>query len=250
MRWILILILGSALLWGCSGSIDTTELGPEDHFNYALSLYDDEDYEVCLTEFQSILLQYPGSSITDDAQFYLGMTYFNRFQYLLAAYEFSKLIRDIPASSFVPQSQHMLAESYYELSPPYQLDQTYTEKSIEEYQAFIDFFPVNPKVEDAENKIKELTEKLAEKQYYSAYIYEKMSYYRAAIKYYDSVNEQYHDTRFAPMALYRKIYLLLDRDQTTRAIQDINSYLSKYPDDSNSEELRDLQSSLLDETDG
>ncbi|MFC2082282.1 outer membrane protein assembly factor BamD, partial [Bacteroidota bacterium] len=128
-----IIPLALIILWGCSAKVDTTLFAPDEHFNYAFSLYENEDYDLAVREFQSILLQYPGSTVNDDAQFYLASTYFNRAQYLLSVYEFAKLLRDIPTSPFVPQSQFMLAEAYYRLSPPFALDQAYTKKAIEEF---------------------------------------------------------------------------------------------------------------------
>ncbi len=229
---------------GCSGSVDTTLLSPEEHFNYALKLYQDEDYQEAQQEFQSILLQYPGSAVNDDAQYYLGLTYFKREQFLLAAYEFSKLIRDIPASEFVPEAQYMLAESYYQLSPAYQLDQAYTKKAIEEFQAFIDYFPLNPRVEEAERKIDELNDKLAEKLYSNARIYERMDYTRAAIKYYGDVQEIYHDTQYGPMALYKKIQLEIERENYQDAKEDINIFLSRYPDHESATEVQKLEQQL------
>ncbi len=93
----------------CTSSVDTSQFNSEEYFNYAMQLYNEEDYELALMQFQNILLQFPGSPVNDDSQYYLGMTYFKREQFLLAAYEFSKLIRNIPASPFVPDSQFMLA---------------------------------------------------------------------------------------------------------------------------------------------
>lgn len=228
-------------LWNCSGDVDTSRFTAEEYFEYALSSYNEEDYEVALREFESILLQYPGSTVSDDAKFYLGMTYFHREEYILAAYEFSKLISDIPASPFVPESQYMLAESYYQLSPVYQLDQQYTKKAIEEFQAFIDFFPTDEKVSEAEKKIKEMNAKLAEKEYNSAYIYEKMEYYNAAIKYYDYVAQTYHDTEIAPEALYRKIKVLFEKERITEALTDIAIFLQRYPNNSKAQELQKLE---------
>jgi outer membrane protein assembly factor BamD len=233
------------LVSACSSSRDTTTMTAEEHYEYVMEYYNDEDYEESVKELQTLLLQYPGSVITDDAQYYLGMSYFNRDQFLLAAYEFSKLIRDIPASTFVPDAQFKLADSYYQLSPPYQLDQAYTKKAIEEFQAYIDFFPTSPSVDEAEQKIKELNEKLAEKDYRAAFIYEKMEYNRAALQYYTQVVETYHDTKFAPMALYKKIMLENKRAQYTDALKDIRDFLSRYPDDQRAEELTDLQEFLI-----
>lgn len=228
----------------CSSSVDTSQFTPEEYFNYVMQLYNEEDYELAVNEFQNIILQYPASSVSDDAQFYLGMTYFKRSQFLLAAYEFSKLIRNIPASPFVPESQFMLAESYYQLSPPYPLEQSYTKKAIEEFQAFIDFFPSNPKVEEAERKIKELNNKLAEKEYNSAVIYQKMEYEYAAMKYYSYVTESFHDTKFAPLALYNKIKIELKKGLNNEALADISTFLSRYPNDPNAKELQEIESRL------
>jgi outer membrane protein assembly factor BamD len=228
----------------CSGSVDTSKFSTEEYYNYAYKLYQNEDYERALQEFQNFVLQYSGSAFYDKAQYYLGMTYYKRKQYLLGAYEFSKLIKNIPASTFVPEAQYMLAESYFQLSPPYQLDQAYTRKAIEEYQAFIDFFPKDLKIEEADRKIKILNEKLAQKDYQSALIYERMDYSRAAMKYYGSVAEIYHDTKFAPIALYRKIMLELNKSLTNDAISDIGMFLNRYPNDSNAKEIHDLEVKL------
>ncbi len=239
----LFLLLG-VLIYGCATTVDTTVMTADQHFKYAKSLYDDEDYQEAINEFQAILLQFPGNQITDDAQYYLGMSYFKSKQYLLGAYQFSKLIKDIPASPYVPKAQFMLAESYFKLSPPYQLDQTYTKKAIEEFQAFIDFFPTNPKVKIASAKIKELNNKLAEKEYEAAVIYEKMEYYNAAIKYYENVIEKFHDTKYAPLAMYKRIKLLALRKRNAEALQQASEFLARYPDNPRAGEIKKLENRL------
>lgn len=238
--FILILIIA-----GCSGSVDTTTMSAEEHFNYAMELYNDENFEEVVSEFQTILLQYPGSTVSDDAQYYLGMTYFKREQFLLAAYEFSKLIKDYPTSQYLADSQFMLAESYYQLSPPYQLDQAYSKKAIEEFQAFIDVFPTNPKSEEAAKKINEMNNKLAEKLFNSAVIYEKMEYYLAAISYYGKVFEIYHDTKFGPVALYKKINLELMKNKITDVLKDSSDFLRRYAENEYAAEIKKIQDSVL-----
>lgn len=242
---LLTVVLTLSFIIGCSSAVDTSKFNAEQYYNYVYQLYNDEDYEQAIQQFQSFLLQYSGSAFNDDAQYYLGMTYFKRGQYLLSAYEFSKLIRNIPASPFVPDAQYMLAESYFQLSPPYQLDQAYTKKAIEEMQAFIDFFPANKKVEEAEQKIKILNEKLAQKDYQSALIYEKMEYSIAAIKCYSAVAETYHDTKFAPMSLYNKIKLEMTKGLNNEALADISLFVSRYPDDAYAKELKETETLLM-----
>lgn len=244
MKNLAILFLLSLLTWGCSATIETANMTPQERLVYAMKLYNDKDFETAVNEFSGIVLQYPGAAVVDTAQFYLGESRYNRKEYILAAYEFSKLIRNMPASKLVPQSQFMLAESYYKLSPDYSLDQKYTKSAIKEYQAYIDFFPTSDNVPDAEVKIKELNEKLALKEYHTAYIYSKLEFYRGALKYYDIVIEVYHDTKYAPLAMYDKIKLLISKDRSNEALGEINKFLQRYPSDDNAKELQNLKNRL------
>ena len=246
MKKIFIVISILSFVYGCSTTVDTSNFTAEQHLQYAQKLLTDGDYEEAVREYQSILLQYSGTAINDDAQYFLGMTYFKREQYILAAYEFSKLIRDIPTSPFVQDAQFMLAESYYKLSPNFQLDQSYTKKAIQEFQAFIEFFPIHPKVKEAEKKINELNLKLAHKEFHNAQIYERMEYYNAAMQYYTKVYETYHDTKYASDALFNKIKILVDKKHyTDKALRNIEKFLEKYPEDSRIEELKKIKANLL-----
>ena len=243
-KYFLILSAILLLIWGCGSSSDFSDLTADERLSNAIKLYEDEDFEDAATEFEALLLQYPGNSIVDDAQYYLGMCKFQREEFILSAFEFSKLIKNMPASEFVADAQFMLAESYHELSPDFTLDQNYTKKAIEEYQAFVDFFPLNQRVAEAERKISELNDKLGRKEYSIAVIYEKMEYYTASLKYYDAVVEIYHDTQYAPLALYRKIKLLMDREREDEALKEMRKFVRMYPEDSNFKEVDDLKNSL------
>lgn len=240
----LLIVVIALYLWGCSSTINTINMTANERMNYTMNLYNDKDYENAAKEFQSILMQYPGSTIIDSAQYYLGMTRFNRGEYIMAAYEFSKLIKNMPSSKLISNAQFMLADSYNRLSPFPELDQKYTRKAIQEFQSFIDFFPTDPKVPEAEKKIADLNDKLAEKEYHTAYIYNKLEAYKAAQLYYDLVIETYHDTKYASMAMYDKIKLLISIDKNSKALAEITKFIERYPDNSNIKEIELLKSSL------
>jgi len=237
-------ILLFVFLSGCASTLDTANMTAEEHLKYAMDLFNDEEYDKAIQEFDAIILQFPGSEVVDDAQFYLAKSRFARTEYILAASEFSRLIRNMPASSFVSQAQFALAECYYKLSPPYPLDQRYTKKGVEEYQAFIDFFPTDAKVPEAEKKIQELNDKLAHKAFQAAIIYEKMEYNNAAVDYFDNVESIYHDTQYASKASFHKINLLVSMKRTERALKEIDNFLAKYPQDENYLKVEELKTSL------
>jgi outer membrane protein assembly factor BamD len=244
MHKILVIAVFSLFIWGCGSSIDTSNYTPSERLAYAQKLYNDEDYLEAVQEFQAIILQYPGNPVVDDAQYYLAESRYQRGEYILAAYEFSKLIKTMPASEFVPKAQFMLAECYYGLSPDYRLDQQYTKKAISEYQAFIDFFPANEKVKEAEKKISELNDKLAHKEYNTADLYETMGDDRSALIYYTNVIDDYHDTQYAPIAMYDKINLLVSMNKNNDALDEISKFLERYPDDKRIKELQELKTSI------
>lgn len=244
MKYSFFVLISVLMLWGCSSSFNTVNMNADERLAYAMKLYNKHNYEDAIKEFQAIVLQYPGSAVIDSAQFYLGQSHFKAGSYILAAFEFSKLIKNMPSSHFVPAAQYQLADSYYELSPDYSLDQKYSKKAIEEFQAFIDFFPTNSKVTEAENKISELNEKLAHKEYHSAYIYEKMEYYNAALIYYDNVLDTYHDTKYAPMAMYAKIKLLVQLKRNNDALDEISKFVDRYPNDKNLQEVKQIKTKL------
>lgn len=101
MKNILALLFVISFFFACSSTQDTTEMTPEDRLAYSIKLYEQEDSEEAVKEFEAIILQYPGSSIIDDAQYYLAMTRFQREEYILAAYQFSKLIKECPQVNFL-----------------------------------------------------------------------------------------------------------------------------------------------------
>jgi outer membrane protein assembly factor BamD len=244
MRKILVIIILSLTVWGCGSSVDTSNYTPSQRQAYAMKLYNDENYLDAIQEFQAIILQYPGNAVVDSAQYYLAESRYQRGEYILGAYEFSKLIKTMPASKLIPDAQFMLADCYYELSPDFRLDQQYTKKAIEEFQAFIDFFPTNEKVKEAEKKINELNDKLAHKEYNTANLYNIMGDNESAIIYYTKVVDDYHDTQYAPLALYDEINLLVSINENNKALEEIGKFLERYPDNKRSEELQKLKTSV------
>ena len=244
MKKLALLFLFSILLFGCSGALDTSNMSADDRLAHAMKLYNDESYEDAIKEFEPIVMQFPGHAVVDKAQYYLGMSHFNRKEYILAAYEFSKLINNMAASKLLPDAQYMLGECYYQLSPDFSLDQKYTKKSIQEFQSFTDFFPAHEKIKTAEARIAELNDKLAYKEYNSAYIYERLEYYNAALYYYNNVVETYHDSKYAPEALYKRINILVMRDKKKEALKDISKFIDRYPDSKDYPKVEEMKKSL------
>jgi outer membrane protein assembly factor BamD len=226
---ILLFVVFLMILSGCGSGEKVTRLTAEERFNHAKALFDSEDYLEAINEFTVITLQDQGSKYASEAQFYIAECRFRRGEYLLAAFEYGVLKRSYPASPRVAEAQYRLGLSYYNLSPRSSLDQQYTKKAIDELQTFVEYYPSNPMAADADAKIKELTTKLAKKLYDAARQYLKLERYRAALLYFEDVIEEYHDTEFGPLAYLDRVEVLIDRKRYPEAQAELTRFVTRYP---------------------
>jgi outer membrane protein assembly factor BamD len=225
----LVLLLFISVIAGCgsSGSDITTD-DPDKAYQTAKRNFDKKDYLQAIDDFTLIKTKFAGSSISDKSQYYLGMCYLKREEFLLAAYEFEYLIKNYTTSSYATDSRFQLGMCYYGLSPKYALDQTYTYMAINEFKNFLELYPTDKNAPIAEAKIKELRNKLAQKLFESAELYNKMENYKAATYYYESIISDYYDTDYADDALYGKIKTLITRKRIDEAKTEIERFESKY----------------------
>jgi outer membrane protein assembly factor BamD len=229
-RFILLpLVALSALIIGCGTNEATRQLSAEERFELGLKAFNDEDYLTAIEEFKVVSLQYQGSKVADSAQFYMGECRFLREEYILAAFEYDILIRTMPSSSFVSRSRFRRATCYYELSPSPILDQNYSRKAIDEYQAFLEYHPTDTLVSRAEQRIKELNTKLAQKDFENGVTYMHMEYYKAATYYFEVVLDKYHDSQYAEPALLKKAEALALRKKFAEAKETLQKFYDKYP---------------------
>ena len=240
LKRIAVILLGIYLLYNCGGVKPQPGWTASQYFKYAMEIFNDEDYFKAANEFTVIVLRYPGSSVADSAQFFLGECHYNMDEYIIAAAEYEKLINYMSNSPLVPMAQYKMAESYYELSPRPSLDQEYTEKAIREYQAFIEENPSHELREDAERKMLEMRSKLAEKTWKSGEIYRKMRKFRAAIIYFDMVLDKYYDTEWADKAMFGKIETYLDSGDNTSAQLECHKLLEQFPTSTHREEVEEI----------
>lgn len=200
----------------------------EQHYQIGMKDFHEENYLDAIEEFKIVGLQYQGTRVADAAQFYMGECHFFREEYILAAYEYDLLIRTMPSSPYVSRARFQVATCYYKMSPKSSLDQDYSKKALDEYQAYIDYFPNDTLVNAAETRINELNTKAAKKEYENGVTYMYMEYYRAAAYYFDLVLEKYHDTPYAEPAQLKKAEAMMNRKKYPEAQNELNKFFVKY----------------------
>ena len=231
----------AAFILSCSSTKEIEIIPVEERYQRAKTLYDDGNYLDAISEFKIITVQYQGSDYGDDAQYYLAESRFNRGEYILAAAEYDNLARTMPTSPYAPLSRYKKGLSNYLLSPKSQLDQKYTRMAIDDFQTYIEYSPQDSLVGDAENKINELTTKLAKKVFDDGKLYYRLEYYRAGITYFDKVISEYNDRGFTADAIYWKAKCQNERKDFSGAENTLAELLTKYPDTNLKDDIKKLQ---------
>ena len=233
---------------GCGSSRDSTSLTPDERWERAQQAFNEKDYLDAIEDLKIITLQFQGSGYGDSAQLILAECYYQRKEYILAQYEFENLIRARAGSKLLPRARYRLGMCYYRLSSQSSLDQQNTRRAIDAFQSFLEYSPADSLATDVEGKIRELNNKLAEREFKIAELYMRMEYYRAAIIYYDAVLEKFHDSDLADDSQFGKARAMYLRKKYPEARDELAKYFERYPSSdrhSEGEALRaDIESRL------
>ena len=189
-------------------------------------------------------MQFSGSGFADDAEIYLGDCYFRRGEFLLAAYEYENLKRRMASSPLVPLAQYKLALCYYSLSPKSSLDQKYTTKAIDEFQAFLEYHPQHDSAKISAEKIRRLNTRLAKKEFDIALLYVALEEYQSAQHYFEKLLERFHDTEYAEQAQLEIVELWITRNKYDKAKESLDLFFQKYPASSSREKAESLRNEI------
>ena len=225
LKLVVVLIIAS----GCGGYNVRPDISAEERFKLAKSMFQKKDYYDAKNQFKILTLNNPGSAFVDEAQYFLAESHFHEKEYIIAADEYNRLTRLYSKSQWVDDARYKIGLCDFKLSPKPSLDQKYTRQAVAHFQSFIEEFPNSDLVPEAERMLKVCRNKLAEKEYKAGELYRKMSSYHAASVYFNSVLENYYDSKFVTDALYWKAECHYRLNQYDDAREVYIEFTSKYP---------------------
>ena len=189
------------LLAGCAGTGPLRHDSAEEAYKKGLQQFERGNYSQAIRYFQAVFNYGRSNEWADDAQFHLGRAYYQNEKYILAANAFNRFRTLYRQDERTEEAAYRRALAYYQLSPAYQMDQSKTQRAIEFFQVFMDEYPNSEFREEAQQRIQQLREKLAHKQYEAAQQYAQRGLYEAAALQYEGVFDQYPDTKWADNGL-------------------------------------------------
>ena len=189
------------VLIGCAGSGRVRYDSPQEAYEKGKELYERGKYDRAVEYLQGAFDFGRAHEVAADAQLLLARSFAANTEYLLAANEYNRFIQIYRTDERVPLAEFENVMTYYHRSPQYELDQTETENAVQQFQLFIDRYPEDEHVPQAEAMIDELREKLARKDYQTAGLYERRELFEAAGITYERVFDGFPDTVWADDAL-------------------------------------------------
>lgn len=150
---------------------------PNVKYEYAKKVYDKGEYARAASVLQEIVGIFKGTTKAEETLFMLGMCSFHTKDYLNAGSYLHAYYTRYPRGINVEDARYYCGYSYYLDSPDVQLDQTPTRQGIEEFSAFIDFFPNSPRANEVKSLTFDLQDKLALKELQNASLYYNLGTY-------------------------------------------------------------------------
>ncbi len=200
-------------------------------YEYAIRYYDSAEYYKAYPLIDELLGVFNGTTRAEKLYFYLAYCDYHLEDYTLAATRFNIFYKRYPTSTFAEEALFMSAFCNYKNSPNYSLDQSDTEKAIEEMQLFINAFPNSQRKDSCNTLVDILRYKLETKAYKSAYLYFHTENYKASIVAFNSLLEEFPDTDYKEKALFYSLnakFLLAENSIISKKYERYEEVINSY----------------------
>lgn len=229
----------------------------KERYKLANKMYKESVYNKAIRLYELAMPAYATKREAEVINFRLADASFFEEDYTTAVYYYEKFIRNYPKSTEIENGQYRIAESYYNLSPKYSVEQSSTKQAIEAFQNFIDQNPNSTKIPEANKRIDALNLKLEKKAFEIAKQYFKIGNYKSAIVAFDNVILDFLGTSYKEESMFFKFksaYKLgvnsIVRKKELRikeAIKVFNRYKKAFPSSQYLKEAEGLYKRLLKE---
>lgn len=253
-----ILVLGLLLVTvSCSEYqklLKSTDTAPkysaaEELYNEGVEEDSNKKLRKALRLFEQIEPEFRGKPQGERLVFLLADTYYQLGDYINAPFQFQRFLQLYPNSQKSEEATYKRAASYYYLSPRYDLDQTDTNKAIEELQVYLNQHPEGEFVESANEMATELRIKLEKKAYEISKQYHHTEFYKAAIASFNNFIADYPGSPFREAAYYYRFdsayklainsFQVLMEERLEEAKEYYRSYKKYYPEGEYTSQIED-----------
>ncbi len=232
------------------GSGDTDKM-----YTKAFQYYEQEEYLRAQTLLELIIPAYRGKPELEKIYYTYADTYYKLGKYIMANYYFKNFTSTFPNSAQREDADFMAAYSNYMMSPGFRLEQTYTEKAIDDFQLFANTYPNSPRLKECNRLIDEMRLKLEQKVLDEGILYYNMRQYQAATTTFENLLKDFPETANAEQVRYyiaKANYLLAENsifekreERFKKTVGYTKDYLEKFKDSDNYNEVKSFYNNAV-----
>ena len=192
--WAMFLAL---FLSACKDPLDALRQNPDKFLKYdkAMEFYKKKDWTRAQALLEDLIPLFRGEEQVQQVYYTYAYTHYYLGNYTFANYYFKQYYTTYPNSENAEEALFMSAMASYQLSPRMRLSQDETFKALEQFQFFVNSFPMSKHVLDSNEKIGQLRGKLEEKDLDNARGYYHRKQYRSALHCFNKILEEYPESK-------------------------------------------------------
>jgi len=173
-----------------------------ENFEKAMNYYNKKAWLSAARIFEQLYPLAIGTPLGDTILFYFADSYFQNRDYQLAAFHFRDYARRYPGTERTELAALNAVKAMYFTSPEYYLDQFITILAIDEVNLFIQNYPYSKFIEECNEILDALREKLAKKDMEIVRMYYQTSNYEATQIMARNFLKTFSSSRYAPELLF------------------------------------------------
>lgn len=199
-----------------------------DQWSRAEKLFRAGRWAPAATHLERLTLELPSSDPRmARARFYLGECYFGMKSHLQAVREFRRVSDETPSDPLAPDALLRAGDAFADLWRRPELDPTYAQTALSTYQEVINRYPGTQASAIAAQRVLDVNERLATKQYLTALYYIRYKADDSAILYLKDLASSYPKATVVPKALLTLI-TIYKRLGYTEDIRETCVYLRRF----------------------
>jgi outer membrane protein assembly factor BamD len=197
-----VIIISCLLLFSCASKPVKKSENPGDLYVEGVNMMKAKKYDKAIEKFVEVRENFPFDPMALISTVKLGDVYFDKKDYNLALNIYEDFFKSHPEDENIPYVLLRIGDCYDKLALTIDRDQAYTLKAIERYTYLKNRYPTSTFAANAETRLKDLNQKLADRELYVGEFYYRTYQYNAAIIRLDYLLKKYPDANGLDKALY------------------------------------------------
>lgn len=220
-------------------------------YDSALKYFEMGKYQKAITLFDKVRLWSMNTPRADTVMYYTGLSYYKQGDFEQSGMIFDEFRKAHTRSPFLEESEYMYAKGFYFLSPEPDRDQAVTRQALMAIDEYLERYPNSVKREALLENMKELMQKLHDKEFINARTYYKTGKYKAAVVALKNALNMYPESNHREELMYlitksgyelaSKSIVSLRRDRYLDMMDYYYNYISEFPEGRYRKELEKMQ---------